>query len=317
MIDRDTAMNLSSQSYEAVPTLVNVSKTFSGNFKPFAEKVEVHASSIDAPWRDVLDLEYSIVYPDEFTDCYLSRAALVFHLENHEYPVERVTTNGNFEKLLISEGSMHFDPLGIKVGARWTEPHRLLIVMPSQLCLQKALGDTLSIDEVEFLKNTNIQDIQLFNLSMAMLEECKNGFMTGQLYGESISMALASRIITRFSKDPLIPARYDGKIPLWRLNKLKNYINENLHLDLSITDLAKEVNLSEFHFSRMFKQSTGVTPHSFITKKKIDRACELLKQGRYSINDISSALGFKNQTHFSMLFKKILGVSPREFKNKL
>lgn len=305
-----------SQSSETVPTLVNVSNSLAGHIKPFADRVDVQASSIQSPWRDILDLEYSIVQPGEFNNCYLTRAALVFHLEKHSCPVERITQSGTFEQLLINEGSMHFDPLGEAVGARWAEPRQLLIVMPSQLCLQKALGDAQSIDQIEFLRNTNTQDLQLFNLSMALLEECKNGFATGQLYGESISLALAARIISKFSNNSAIPNRYDGKIPLWRLNKLKNFIHENLHQDLSIADLAKEANLSEFHFSRMFKQSTGMTPHAFMTKKKIDRACELLKKGQLSVNEISAALGFKNQTHFSMLFKRVLGISPREFKNR-
>ncbi|MEB5929210.1 helix-turn-helix domain-containing protein [Acinetobacter schindleri] len=306
-----------SQSSSSMPTLVNVSNSLAGQMKPFADNVQVQASSIQSPWRDILDLEYSIVPPGEFNNCYLSRAALVFHLEKHSCPVERTTKSGTFEQLLINEGSMHFDPLGEAVGARWTEPHQLLIVMPSQLCLQKALGDTQSIDQIEFLRNTNIQDPQLFNLSMALLEECKNGFATGQLYGESISLALAARIISKFSNNSAFPNRYDGKIPLWRLNKLKNFIHENLHKDLSIADLAREANLSEFYFSRMFKQSTGMTPHAFITKKKVDRACELLKMGHLSVNEISAALGFKNQTHFSMLFKRVLGMSPREFKNRV
>ena len=306
-----------SQSSESIPTLVNVSNSLAGHIKPFADRVDVQASSMLSPWRDILDLEYSIVQPGEFNNCYLTRAALVFHLEKQSCPVERITQNGTFEQLLINEGSMHFDPLGEAVGARWAEPRQLLVVMPSQLCLQKALGDNQSIDQIEFLRNTNTQDPQLFNLSMALLEECKNDFATGQLYGESISLALAARIIAKFSNNSIVPNRYDGKIPLWRLNRLKNFIHENLHLDLSIADLAKEVNLSEFHFSRMFKQSTGMTPHAFMTKKKIDRACELLKKGQFSINEISVALGFKNQTHFSMLFKRVLGMSPREFKNKV
>lgn len=309
-------MYLSSQSCDVVPTLVNVSKTLSGHLEPFAKQVDVQSSSLKAPWRDVLDLEYSIVYPDEFHDCYLSRAALVFHLETHLCPIERITSQGHFEQLSVSEGSMHFDPLGEKVGARWAEPHRLLVVMPSQLCLQKALGESYTVEQLEFSKNTNTQDIQLFNLSLALLEECKNDFVTGQLYGESIALALASRIISKFSKNNISPERYDGKIPLWRLNKLKHFINENLDQDLSITDLAKAISLSEFHFSRMFKQSTGMTPHVFITKKKIDRACELLKNERYSVTEISQLLGFKNQTHFSMLFKKVLGVTPRDFRKR-
>lgn len=310
-------MYCTSQAPDGTPTLVNVAKTFSGQFKPFAQKVEVQSSSLQAPWRDMLDLEDSIVYPDEFNDCYLARAALVFHLDNYQQPVERVTPRGDFEPLTIHEGAMHFDPLGEKIGARWLEPQRLLIVMPSQLCLQKALGDVLSIDQVDFLRNTNTQDIQLLNLSMALLEECKNDFATGQLYGESIALALSARILSRFSSHHLMMNRYDGKIPLWRLNKLKKFIIDHLHLDLSTADLAKEANLSEFHFSRMFKQSTGMTPHAFITKKKMDRACELLKHKHYSIYEVSHHLGFKNQTHFSMLFKKVMGVSPREFKNKI
>lgn len=310
-------MYLRSQSETSVPTLVKISSTLAGEARPFAEHVDVQASSLDSPWRDVLDVEYSIVYPGEFNHSYLNRAALVFHLESQNALVERETQRGRFESLMIQEGAMHFDPLGEAVGARWAQPHRLLIVMPSQLCLQKALGDHRAIDQIEFLRNHNTHDIQLFNLSMALLEECKNGFQTGQLYGESIGIAMASRIISQFSNTTHLPYRYTGKLPLWRLNKIKQYIHEHLSQDLSLAELAKQANLSEFHFSRMFKQSTGLSPHAFITKQKMERACELLKQAQLSVSEISLALGFKNQTHFSMLFKKYFGLSPSEFRKKI
>ena len=312
-------MDLFSQSSSVPtrPTLVNVSKKMTGHLYPFAEKVDVQVSSLDSPWRDILDIEYNIVQPGEFQNCYLSRAALVFHLENAHTPIERIHQNGMIERVLVKEGAMHFDPLGEAVGAKWLEPHHLLIVMPSQLCLQKALGEDQSLEQLQFLTNANTYDPQLLNLSMALLDECREGFATGKLYGESIALALGARIISKFSTQNKQVQPYLGKIPLWRLNRLKDYIMENLHRELSISDLAQQVNLSDFHFARMFKQSTGMTPHVYINVKKIEKACELIQKGQLSLCEISACLGFKSPNHFSILFKKIMGLSPREFRNRL
>lgn len=81
---------------------------------------------------------------------------------------------------------------------------------------------------------------------------------------------------------------------------------------LSLEDLAKEVNLSPFHFTRLFKQEVGMSPHAYVTQLRVNRAQDLILRGE-SLLGIAYELGFADQSHFSRTFLKLTGVSPVRF----
>jgi AraC family transcriptional regulator len=86
------------------------------------------------------------------------------------------------------------------------------------------------------------------------------------------------------------------------------------HLDrpLSLPELAANVELSQFHFCRMFKKSTNLTPHQYVLQLRIERARDLLT-GRLPLAEIAAQLGFADQSHFGAVFKRFLGITPSEF----
>jgi AraC family transcriptional regulator len=80
-------------------------------------------------------------------------------------------------------------------------------------------------------------------------------------------------------------------------------------------ELAKQTNTSPFHFMRLFKQTTGISPHQFILQLKIERAKQLINKSQLSLTEIAYELGFTDQAHFSNAFKKIIGVAPRQYRH--
>jgi AraC family transcriptional regulator len=73
--------------------------------------------------------------------------------------------------------------------------------------------------------------------------------------------------------------------------------------------------MSPSYFSRLFKQSTGLSPHQYVIQDRVDRAKQLLRQRELSIAEISDCLGFTHQSHFSHHFKRLVGSSPKAFLN--
>ena len=94
------------------------------------------------------------------------------------------------------------------------------------------------------------------------------------------------------------------------------YINTFYSSDIRIEDICKEINISAFHFIRMFKNRTGKSPHQYLVDIRIQRAKELLSCGQYSISEISTLCGFINLSHFSSKFKEVTGLSPTSYKKK-
>jgi AraC-like DNA-binding protein len=96
-----------------------------------------------------------------------------------------------------------------------------------------------------------------------------------------------------------------------------NYILVNLHLDLSVHQLASRVNQNADYFSRQFKQHTGTRPLNYINEKRIERAQYLMATSRMSYSEICTQAGFDNLSYFSKAFKKLTGMSPSTYKKQI
>ncbi|MGX8009035.1 helix-turn-helix domain-containing protein [Mesorhizobium sp. ORM8.1] len=84
----------------------------------------------------------------------------------------------------------------------------------------------------------------------------------------------------------------------------------------TLADLAKEVGVSRFHFSRAFKQSTGMTPHAFMAQRRLERSADMLRSTSSSATEIALECGFGSSSHFSIAFKRAFGVNPTEFRRR-
>lgn len=88
------------------------------------------------------------------------------------------------------------------------------------------------------------------------------------------------------------------------------YYNSNIRIE----DICRQINISPYHFIRMFKDKTGITPHEFLQRVRIDKAVEMLKSGHYSVMETASLCGFVSADHFARSFKHAMGIPPSEFR---
>jgi len=114
-----------------------------------------------------------------------------------------------------------------------------------------------------------------------------------------------------------IPSEYRRTATLSskQLERVGAFIRTNLANELTIDRLAMLVNMSPFHFARCFKQTTGLTPHQFVTRERIERAKTMLAQGWQPIGDIALAVGFSSQSYFADVYRRVAGTSPRRARN--
>ncbi len=84
----------------------------------------------------------------------------------------------------------------------------------------------------------------------------------------------------------------------------------------TLTDLAREIGISRFHFCRAFKQSMGMTPHAFFGRLRLERSAEQLRHTHLSATDIAMECGFGSSSHFAVAFKKAFGISPTEYRRR-
>ena len=94
-----------------------------------------------------------------------------------------------------------------------------------------------------------------------------------------------------------------------------HFMKNNIHLKLSLEELAHVANLSKYHFSRKFKDYTNHTPLEYFTRLKIQKAMDLLRIEDFNISEVSEALGYTTPYYFSECFKQVTGYSPSQYKS--
>lgn len=99
-----------------------------------------------------------------------------------------------------------------------------------------------------------------------------------------------------------------------RLRRALEFMHDNFSRELSLEEIASAAYLSEYHFARLFKQITGVTPHVYLANLRLERARRLLAETTFSISEIAGMVGYQSQSHFTKIFKSVTGVTPRVYR---
>ncbi len=99
-----------------------------------------------------------------------------------------------------------------------------------------------------------------------------------------------------------------------RIHKAVDYIGDTYNTDITLDELAKVSTMSKFHFTRSFKQVTGLSPYQYIAKKRVENSKMFLKNSHFSIAEIAYEVGFSNPAAFTKFFTKTEGMSPSLFR---
>jgi AraC family transcriptional regulator len=103
-------------------------------------------------------------------------------------------------------------------------------------------------------------------------------------------------------------------LPQHKLKRVRAFVDEHLAEAMHVDQLAGEVHMSPFHFARMFKQTTGQSPHLYVVSQRIERAKALLRDSEVPLIAIAAQTGFRTQGHFTGVFRRYTGLTPRVFR---
>jgi AraC family transcriptional regulator len=203
-------------------------------------------------------------------------------------------------------------PRHIKVWLGAHVEHLLLTISDPAL---RAANDGIS-GNVEMRCVQKLADPRLGALMAAVNGERVAGFPSGRLFLDSIEQALAVALVNDYAVRRPSPRIYRGGLTPARLRKVMELVHAEMDNDLSLEELADAAGVSITHFSRMFRESTGQSPHQFVLHRKVDRAKELLRAAEMRVLDVAVACGFKNQQHFARVFRRVCGASPTEYRQE-
>jgi AraC family transcriptional regulator len=128
------------------------------------------------------------------------------------------------------------------------------------------------------------------------------------------TLDLACELADAFVQASYLPCEQEFGIPPQRLARIVEYVRNHLDQPLAVGALCRLAEMSQSHFSKLFKRSTGLAPHQFVLQERINRSKELLRQGNRKIVEIALGVGFENQAHFTTVFGNFVGMTPRQFQ---
>ena len=153
----------------------------------------------------------------------------------------------------------------------------------------------------------------LNELILALAEEVRTDNPGGPLYAETLGAAVAAQLLRTQLRVSLERRRPNGLGPM-TLRRLFDYVEDHLTDKIPLSDLAAIAGMSTFQLVRRFKDATGLPPHQFVTRRRIERAKQLLSDPDSSVLEVALACGFASPSHFAQAFRMVTGVTPRSYR---
>ncbi|MCE7986908.1 MAG: AraC family transcriptional regulator [Caldilinea sp. CFX5] len=169
-------------------------------------------------------------------------------------------------------------------------------------------GDPASITLIE---RVTAHDPLLHQLGLALLAELETPGLAGRLYVEALTQTLVIHLLRDHAAIPQTPSPSKGGLAPIVLRRIVDYINSNLAHDLTLAEIAREANLSPYHFTRLFKQSIGESLHQYVIRQRVEAAKQLLLNEPLTIAEVATKVGFADQSHLGRHLKRLLGVTPQ------
>ncbi len=235
-------------------------------------------------------------------------------------PVTMVQTRCRMsERRRITKGDITVTPHGKSRG--WRHQGRAdfvaLSLAPALIRNTAAAAGDIRPERIKILDTFGTRDPQIEQFGLSLLAELEGEGFGGRLYAESLASALAVHLLRRYSTAgaaAVLPA--PTVLPSFKLRRATEFINDNLGRNISLSEIARSLAMSSYHFARAFKQTTGIAPHHYLIERRVECAKSLLHETDLSITEIAHRVGCTNQSHFSMLFHRATAMTPSMFRQQ-
>lgn len=268
-------------------------------------------SSYKAGW-DSINLAYHRQPAHELPECCFAQHIITICAGQFEVRFRR---NGYWQKEWYTYGDVGIFPSQQNPSARCDQGAEFINLYLEPRIFSSVAYESVDADSVEIVPQVKIRDPMIQQIGWELKTELESGGVDSRLYAESMATALSAHLLQRYSVKRSLIRDYTGGLPKHKLREAIAYINEHLDQDLILAEMAAVVGMSPHYFATLFKQSTGLAPHQYVTKCRIERAKLLLARQELSIGEILQQVGFKSQSHFTRVFRKYTATTPKAYRD--
>jgi AraC-like DNA-binding protein len=188
----------------------------------------------------------------------------------------------------------------------------LINELATKLCLDWRIGEIFFLEQI-------VNTEPLGFLCQKLIYEATNRSIGYQLVLDTLITQFTIELLRnwlRIRPNPQMELSRVGLVDR-RLRRAIEYIHTHYSQELVLSDIAQAAFLSEYHFARLFKKLTGITPNNYLIAVRIEQAKKLLLETDESMLNISLAVGYSSQSHFTKVFRTFTGLTPAKYKERL
>ena len=184
-------------------------------------------------------------------------------------------------------------------------------------CKAAELGWHRGMGALEILNPDYRPDEPLVMIAECLTQAIPSYTSADRLYVDSLVTALASRVVQKWSNVAFCtPKHHRGGLASWQMKRACDAMEERIETGVSLESLAAIAGVSPTHFSRAFKQSTGMPPFKWLLHRRIERAKTLLADAPIPIAGVALAVGFSAQPQFTTAFRRATGMTPGAWRRE-
>jgi AraC family transcriptional regulator len=267
---------------------------------PFAEWTSLRLDQVSTPAGELVE--------------YRPTADVVSVATGASRAIEVVEANAPPRHIDVSPGQVHILPANVPVGIRLFGRADNIVVSLNHRLLSEAMPRRGSL-EVELRSAFGLEDGLIQQLVYALQAEATSPSPDAQ-YVESLGAALAAHLVRKYASDgQRRPTR--ARVVKPGLTAVIDFIDQNIDGKLTLPKLASVARLSVFAFVRSFKSGTGLPPHRYVLRRRIERAKVLLADAALNIADVALRCGFGDQSAFTTTFRRLTLQTPSAFREGL
>ena len=215
---------------------------------------------------------------------------------------------------VVTPGAFHVTEPAAPARCLFRGPYDVLHLHVPNRTIAEVCGDFAHREPASFCPQPALaRDPTVERLAWALLASERMSGSFARLYADSVGNAIVARLLGLVQGEA--PERPKvAELAKWRLKRAVEYIEASLTESVSLADIASAAGLTRMHFAAQFKAATGLRPHEYLLRRRIERAQEKLAGTSMSLVEVALSVGFQTQSHFTSVFTRMVGQPPRAWR---
>ncbi|MBW4641884.1 MAG: AraC family transcriptional regulator [Goleter apudmare HA4340-LM2] len=277
-------------------------------------------TSFQSGWSSIQLAYYhqpSIDLPEVFNPRHMVIIALGHEAIDLEFVCEGRLQTISYREKDFASGCIEVVPANLPCGVRSISTVQTIEWIHCYLeptFVAQIAPESVNPDSVELLLTRKTADPLIAQIGLALKSSLEVDGVGSRFYADSMATALSAHLLRYYSTRNHRFREHEDGLSKQKLRQATEYIQAHLGEDLSLSEIANELGMSQYYFCHLFKRSIGISPHQYLIRQRVEQAKHLLKQPGRTVTSVALDCGFANQSHFAKCFRQCTGMNPKEFR---